>query len=48
MTRFLALNLSSELTFDLRAAREDLGYAPAVSVAEGLRRLADHHGVAGA
>ena len=46
MTRFLALNLSSELTFDLRAARQDLGYAPAVSVAEGLRRLAAHHGVA--
>ncbi len=39
MTRFLALQLSRAHWFDLGAARRDLGYAPAVSIAEGLRRL---------
>ncbi len=40
MTRFLAHQLSTAHWFNLAAARRDLGYAPRVSVAEGLRRLA--------
>lgn len=40
MTRFLARQLSTDHWFDLSAARRDLGYAPAVSTEEGLRRLA--------
>lgn len=40
MTRWLAEQLSSAHWFDLGAARRDLGYAPGVSVDEGLRRLA--------
>ena len=39
MTRFLALQLSTSHWFDLSAAKRDLGYVPAVSVDEGLRRL---------
>ncbi len=39
MTRFLARELATAHWFDLTAARRDLGYAPAVSVAEGLKRL---------
>jgi nucleoside-diphosphate-sugar epimerase len=40
MTRFVARQLSTAHWFDLTAARRDFGYAPAVSTAEGLRRLA--------
>jgi nucleoside-diphosphate-sugar epimerase len=40
MTRFLARELSTAHWFDLSAARRDLGYAPSVSLDEGLRRLA--------
>jgi nucleoside-diphosphate-sugar epimerase len=40
MTRFLARELSTAHWFDLSAARRDLGYAPGVSLDEGLRRLA--------
>jgi nucleoside-diphosphate-sugar epimerase len=40
MTRFLARELSTAHWFDLTAARRDLGYAPGVSLDEGLRRLA--------
>jgi nucleoside-diphosphate-sugar epimerase len=40
MSRFLAINLATPHWFDLSAARRDLGYAPRVSVAEGLERLA--------
>jgi nucleoside-diphosphate-sugar epimerase len=40
MTRFLACELSTAHWFDLSAARRDLGYAPSVSLDEGLRRLA--------
>jgi len=39
MTRFLAEELSTAHWFDLTAARRDLGYAPTVSVEDGLRRL---------
>ncbi len=40
MTRVLARELSTAHWFDLSAARRDLGYAPGVSLDEGLRRLA--------
>jgi nucleoside-diphosphate-sugar epimerase len=40
MTRFLADALACSHWFDIRAARRELGYEPAVSTAEGLRRLA--------
>lgn len=40
LTRFVALQLSTSHWFDPRAAREDLGYIPRVSMAEGFKRLA--------
>ena len=40
MTRFLAAQLATSHYFDIRRAREDLGYRPAVSTAEGMDRLA--------
>jgi 2-alkyl-3-oxoalkanoate reductase len=39
MTRFLARELSTSHWFNLDAARRELGYAPTVSIDEGLRRL---------
>jgi nucleoside-diphosphate-sugar epimerase len=39
MTRFVARELATAHWFDLTAARRDLGYEPAVSLDEGLRRL---------
>jgi nucleoside-diphosphate-sugar epimerase len=39
MTRFLARELSTAHWFNISAARRDLGYEPAVSIEEGLRRL---------
>jgi nucleoside-diphosphate-sugar epimerase len=39
MTRFVAQQLSASHWFDITAARRDLGYEPAVSTEEGLRRL---------
>jgi nucleoside-diphosphate-sugar epimerase len=39
MTRFLAKQLSTSHWFDLAAARRDLGYQPAISIDEGLKRL---------
>lgn len=44
MTRFLAEQLSTAHWFDQRAVRADLGWRPAVSVDEGMRRLAAHYG----
>ena len=40
MTRFLARQLATAHWFDISAARRDLGYAPAVGIDEGMRRLA--------
>jgi len=40
MTRFLARQLATSHWFDIAAARRDLGYAPAVGLDEGFRRLA--------
>ncbi len=40
MTRFLARQLATAHWYDISAARRDLGYAPTVSVAHGLQRLA--------
>jgi 2-alkyl-3-oxoalkanoate reductase len=42
MTRFVARELSTSHWFDIRAAQKDLGYVPAVSTEEGLRRLASY------
>ncbi len=42
LTRFAVDRLSTALWFDISAARRDLGYAPRVSMAEGLARLAQH------
>lgn len=40
MTRFVADELATSHWFDISAAKADLGYEPAVTTAEGLRRLA--------
>ena len=40
MSRFLAMQMSSSHYFDITRAREDFGYRPEVSMAEGMRRLA--------
>lgn len=39
MTRFMAQALATSHWFDIRAARSDLGYAPGITTAEGLKRL---------
>ncbi|MFN9719860.1 MAG: NAD-dependent epimerase/dehydratase family protein [Planctomycetota bacterium] len=39
MTRFVAAQLACSHSYSIEAARRDFGYAPAVSVEEGLRRL---------
>jgi len=41
MTRFLARNFGGAHWYDISAARRDLGYEPAVSIEEGMRRLAE-------
>ena len=40
MTRFLAAQLATSHYFDISRARDDFGYRPTVSTAEGMRRLA--------
>jgi nucleoside-diphosphate-sugar epimerase len=40
MTRFVAKQLATAHWYDISAARKDLGYAPEVSIEEGLGRLA--------
>ncbi len=40
MTRFLAAQLAKDHYFDIRRARQDFGYAPPISTAEGMQRLA--------
>lgn len=39
LTRFVVRELSTAHWFDITAARRDLGYSPAVSIAEGLEQL---------
>ncbi|MFO0797718.1 MAG: NAD-dependent epimerase/dehydratase family protein [Gemmataceae bacterium] len=46
MTRFVASQLGTSHWYNIAAARRDLGYEPAVSVDEGLRRLAASFGAA--
>jgi 2-alkyl-3-oxoalkanoate reductase len=41
MTRFVARQLSTAHWFDISAARGDLGYAPTISLDEGMKRLAE-------
>ncbi len=41
LTRFVARQLSTAHWFDISAARRDLGYAPAISLDEGMKRLAE-------
>ncbi|MEO8495214.1 MAG: NAD-dependent epimerase/dehydratase family protein, partial [Planctomycetota bacterium] len=40
MTRFLAAQLATSHYFDITRAREDFGYSPAISTAEGMRQMA--------
>ncbi len=40
MTRFLALQLATSHYFNISRAKADFGYAPRISTAEGMRRLA--------
>ena len=48
MTRFAAKELATSHWFDISRAKKDLGYVPAVSIAEGLDRLKDWLGSEGA
>jgi nucleoside-diphosphate-sugar epimerase len=44
MTRFLAEQLTTAHWFDQRETRELLDWTPAVSLDDGLARLAEHYG----
>lgn len=44
LSRFVLENLATAHWFDISAARRDLGYAPEISIDEGLRRLAREWG----
>jgi len=41
LTRFVLRQLTTAHWFDISAARRDLGYEPAVTIEEGMRRLSD-------
>lgn len=41
MTRFLAAQLATSHYFDISRARQDFGYEPKISTAEGMRRLGE-------
>jgi nucleoside-diphosphate-sugar epimerase len=43
LTRFVVHELSTAHWFDISAARRDLGYSPAISIADGLERLRIFH-----
>lgn len=43
ITRFVATELSHDHWFDISALKKDLGYAPIVSDAEGVRRLLENY-----
>jgi nucleoside-diphosphate-sugar epimerase len=42
LTRFLARELATSHWFDISAARRDLGFEPAISIDEGMRRLREY------
>lgn len=42
MTRFLASQLAKHHYFNIQRSRKDFGYKPAISTAEGMRRLGEH------
>lgn len=42
MTRFVAVQMSTSHWYDISAAKRDLGYAPTVSVDEGVKRLGEN------
>jgi 2-alkyl-3-oxoalkanoate reductase len=44
MTRFLAAELARSHYFNISRAREDFGYCPRISIAEGMRRLSNELG----
>ena len=43
MTRWVAREMTTAHWFDISAAKDDFGYAPAVSLDDGLERLAEWH-----
>ena len=45
LTRYSVLQMARDHYFDISAARRDLGYAPTVSIEEGLDRMRDDHGL---